>query len=171
MKKYLVFVFTALVGFQAWAQQSKVQWLTFEEAVEKSKTEKRKIFIDVYTDWCGWCKVMDKETFTNDTIAAYLAKNFHCVKLDAEMKEAIEFNGHKFEYIAGQGRGGVHTLAYSLLDGQMSYPTIVYLTEKYERVAISPGFKKPPQLLPELKFSAENIYLKKSFQDFMTAGN
>jgi thioredoxin-related protein len=64
----------------------------------------------------------------------------------------------------------VHTLAYTLMDGQMSYPTIVYLTEKFELVAISPGYKKPVQLLSELKFSAENIYLKKSFQDFMTAG-
>ncbi|HRG07218.1 MAG TPA: DUF255 domain-containing protein, partial [Cyclobacteriaceae bacterium] len=56
-----------MVG-QVWAQEkaeSAVKWITFEEAVEKSKTEKRKIFIDVYTDWCGWCKVMDKNTFTD----------------------------------------------------------------------------------------------------------
>jgi thioredoxin-related protein len=150
--------------------QETVKWLTWQEAVEANKKEPKKFLVDVYTSWCGWCKVMDRETFPNDTIATYLAKNFHCVKLDAEMKESIEFNGHKFEYIAGQGRGGIHTLAYSLLDGEMSYPTIVYLTEKFERVAISPGYKKPQQLLPELKFAAENIYLKKSFKDFMTTG-
>jgi len=61
MRKYLI------IGLLGWAsvtlaQESQVsgEWMTFEEAIEKSKTEKRKIFIDVYTDWCGWCKVMDK---------------------------------------------------------------------------------------------------------------
>ena len=54
------------------AEESPVKWLSFEEAVEKSKTEKRKIFIDVYTDWCGWCKVMDKNTFSEEKIAKIL---------------------------------------------------------------------------------------------------
>ena len=149
----------------------KIHWMTWQEAVEANKKEPKKFLVDVYTSWCGWCKVMDKETFTDETISAYLSKNFHCVKLDAEMKDAIEFNGHKFEFIAGQGRGGVHTFAYSLLDGQMSYPTIVYLTDKFERVVISPGYKKPAQLLPELKFTAEEVFKKKTFEEYMTAGN
>ena len=149
---------------------AKIQWLTWQEAVEANKKEPKKFLVDVYTSWCGWCKVMDKETFTDETVAAYLNKNFHCVKLDAEMKDPIDFNGHKFEYIAGQGRGGVHTLAYSLLDGQMSYPTIVYLTDKFERIVISPGYKKPAQILPELKFTAEDVFLKKTFQEYMNAG-
>src|SRR5690606_1955296 len=59
-----------LTSLKALAQEAgAVQWLTFEEAVEKSKTEKRKIFIDVYTDWCGWCKVMDKKTFSEPAVA------------------------------------------------------------------------------------------------------
>ena len=61
-----VFLVPAAFGQDA---ATTVNWLTFEEAVERSKTEKRKIFIDVYTDWCGWCKVMDKNTFV---IGAYL---------------------------------------------------------------------------------------------------
>lgn len=144
-----------------------VKWLTWQEAVELNKTQPKKMLVDVYTDWCGWCKVMDKETFPNAEVAEYLNKNFHCIKLDAEMKETIEFNGHKFEHIAGTGRGGVHTLAYSLLDGNMSYPTIVYLTEKFERVVISPGYKKPNQIMPELKFTAEEIYKTKSFEQYV----
>ncbi len=147
-----------------------VTWLTWQEAVELNKKQPKKILVDVYTDWCGWCKVMDRETFTNDTVATFLAEKFYCVKLDAEMKDAIDFNGHKFEFIAGQGRGGVHTLAYSLLDGQMGYPTIVYLTENYERVVISPGFKRPTQLMSELKFTAEEVYKNKTWQEYQTAG-
>ncbi|NJN34452.1 MAG: DUF255 domain-containing protein [Saprospiraceae bacterium] len=147
-----------------------MKWLTWQEAVELNKKQPKKILVDVYTDWCGWCKVMDRETFTNDTVATFLAEKFYCVKLDAEMKDAIDFNGHKFEYIAGQGRGGVHTLAYSLLDGQMGYPTIVYLTENYERVVISPGFKRPVQLMSELKFTADEVYKNKTWQEYQMAG-
>lgn len=147
----------------------KVKWLTWQEAVELNKKAPKKIMVDVYTDWCGWCKVMDRETFTDDKVSEYLTKNFYCVKLDAEMKESINFNGHKFDYIPNQGRNGVHTLAYSLLDGNMGYPSIVYLTETFERVSISPGYKKPDQLMNELKFTAEEIYKKQSWNDYVNS--
>jgi thioredoxin-related protein len=150
---------------------SKVKWLTWTEAVELNKKEKKKILVDVYTDWCGWCKVMDRETFTNDTIVEYLTKNFYCVKLDAEMKEAIEFNGHKFEHVQQGGRGGIHTFAYSLLDGNLGYPSIVYLTENYERVVISPGFKRTQQLLSELKYTAEEIYKTQAWDVYQANNN
>ena len=145
----------------------KVKWLTWQEASELNKKEPKKILVDVYTSWCGWCKVMDKETFTDEKIAEYLSKNFYCVKLDAEMTEAIDFNGHKFEYVQQGTSKGIHTLAYSLLDGNLGYPSIVYLTEKYERVVISPGFKKPEQLMNELKYTAEDIYKTKKFEDYV----
>jgi thioredoxin-related protein len=145
----------------------KVKWITWQEAVELNKKEPRKIMVDVFTEWCGWCKVMDRETFTDEKVAEYMSKNFYCVKFDAEMKETIDFSGHKFEYVANQGRNGVHTLAYSLLDGQMGYPSLVYLTETFERISISPGYKKPEQLMPELKFAAENIYKNQSWQDYI----
>jgi thioredoxin-related protein len=150
--------------------ESGIKWLTWQQAVELNKTQPKKFFIDVYTDWCGWCKVMDKNTFTDAKTAEYMQKNFHCIKLDAEGKEPIDFNGHKFEFVA-QGNRGVHTLAYSLLDGQMSYPTVVYLTEKFERVLISPGYKTPEKIMPELRFTAEEAFRNKSFDDFLKTAN
>ena len=92
------------------------------------------------------------------------------MKLNAEMRDSIQFAGNTFIWMSpekGGGRNGIHTLAYSLLDGQMSYPTIVYLSEKFERIVISPGYKKPAQLLPELRFTAEEIYKTKSWNDYM----
>lgn len=137
-----------------------IKWYTFEEAVEMNKTQPKKFLIDVYTDWCGWCKVMDKKTFTNDQVKAYVNEHFYAVKLDAEQKEEIIFNENKFEYVANAGRRGIHTLAYSLLDGKMSYPSIVYLNEKFERIAIAPGYKTPEQIMSDLEFAAEEKYLK-----------
>lgn len=147
-------------------EEGAIKWLTWSEAVELNKTAPRKFVVDVYTDWCGWCKVMDRETFTKPEIADYISQNYYAVKLNAEQKEDIIFNGTTFSYVAS-GRSGYHALAASLLDNQMGYPTLVYLTEKFERVAISPGFKKPDQLIKELKYTAENTYTKMTWDQFM----
>jgi thioredoxin-related protein len=140
-----------------------LKWYTWEEAAELNKTTPRKVFVDVYTDWCGWCKRMDKSTFTDSTVAAYLAANFYPVKLNAEQKADIQFNGHTFKYMEA---GKVHELAYSLLDGQMGYPKFVYLNEKYERIMISPGYKEPKDILKELKFAAEEQYAKTTWEKY-----
>src|SRR5688572_27861029 len=76
-----------------------VNWMTFEEAVEKSKTEKRKIFIDVYTDWCGWCKVMDKQTFAVPAVAKLLNEKYYAVKFNAEQREDVFFRGTTFRFV------------------------------------------------------------------------
>ena len=143
-----------------------LKWYTWEEAETLNKTAPKKIFVDVYTDWCGWCKVMDKKTFTDSTVAAYLAANFYPVKLNAEQKADIKFNGETFKYMdSGNGRG-VHTLAYSLLDGNLQYPNFVYLNEKYERIMISPGYKEPKDILKELRFASEEQYSKTTWEKY-----
>ena len=98
MKKYLFFAVMAISSL-AWAQEGPVKWMSFEQAIERSKSEKRKIFIDVYTDWCGWCKVMDKSTFSEARVAKILNEKFYPVKLDAEQREDIVFSGNTFKFV------------------------------------------------------------------------
>lgn len=183
MKKTL-FIFIAaalslsLVAFtytnrqQATAKNSEVpvegiKWLTWEQAVELNKTTPKKFVIDVYTDWCGWCKVMDRETFTKPEIIKYISENYYAVKFNAEQKADLDFNGHKFTYVAGNNGRGYHSFAASLLDNNMGYPSLVYLNEKFERVVISPGYKTADQLIKELKFTGENAYEKMSWEKYM----
>ena len=96
MKK---FVFTILLisglsfGSAGQENNEKVKWYTFEEAVDLSKNNPKKLFIDVYTDWCGWCKRMDQNTFTHPVIAKYLNENFYAVKFNAESTKPIDFTG------------------------------------------------------------------------------
>lgn len=143
-----------------------LKWHTWEEAVELNKTNPKKMFVDVYTDWCGWCKRMDKSTFSDEKVMAYMAANYYAVKLNAEQKADIKFNGETFKYVdSGNGRG-VHALAYALLDGKMGYPSMVYLNEKFERIMISPGYKEVPDMLKELKFAAEDKYKETSWEDY-----
>jgi len=144
---------------------TKVKWYTWEEAVKAAKTEKRKIFVDVYTDWCGWCKRMDKNTFQHSSVAKYLNEEFYAVKLNAEQKGDILFKGHTFKYVK-QGRRGYHQLAYELLNGRMSYPTVVILNEEYERILIAPGYQEAKDFKNILKYAADEAYKNKTWQQF-----
>lgn len=167
--RYLLTAFIIFFSFSVDAQSEKkdaqVQWLTFEEAVAKNKENPKKLFIDVYTDWCGWCKVMDKNTFNHPEIAKYLNENFYPVKLDAEQKEDITFNGHTFKFVAS-GRKGYHELAASLLNGKLSFPTVVFLDEQLRIIQPLPGYHKPEQFDPILRFIGGDSYKDISWEDF-----
>src|SRR6187397_3084056 len=99
MKPYrflaLLLVLTAIVAFQdpkkkeTKPEKDPINWISLQEAEKLSKKQPRKIVVDVYTDWCGWCKKMDKSTFADAKTAAYVNKHYYAVKLDAETKEEI----------------------------------------------------------------------------------
>ena len=145
-----------------------INWMTWDEAVKANETDQKKIFIDFYTHWCGWCKRMDATTFSDEAVAKYINENFHPVKFNAEQKEDIIFQGKTFEWKPG-GRGGVHMLAYELLNGRLGYPSYVYLTPKYERILISPGYKQVPDMKKELEFVHEDHYTSTSWEQYKKA--
>jgi thioredoxin-related protein len=144
---------------------STVQWMTWEEAIKKSEKEPKKIFVDLYTDWCGWCKRMDSGTFADAAVADYINKHFYPVKFNAEQRADINYKGHTLKFVANGSRG-YHELAYSLLDGRMGYPSMVYLDENQNRITISPGYKPEADMLRELKYVAEEHYKKMPFDQY-----
>lgn len=146
--------------------EGKINWHTFQEAIELSKKEKKKIFIDVFTDWCGWCKVMDKGTFTHAVIAKYMNDHYYCVKLNAEMKDTIVFNNYTFVNPSPNGPRSAHQLASSLLNNKLSYPTTVYLDENFNILTQVPGYLKPEQMEPIMKYFGDNIYQGVKWEDF-----
>lgn len=143
--------------------ETEIKWYTFEEAVALSQKNPRKLYIDVYTDWCGWCKVMDKKTFKDPTVVEYVNTHFYAVKLNAEQKDTIRFQGRQFvfkqEYKANE-------IAVSLLNGQMSYPSGVFLDEKFNMLTVVPGYHEAPEFQSILKYFGENIYLNKNWQEY-----
>ena len=154
-------------SFQGSSQPAKdgIKWMSWEEAIAASNKKPKKIFIDVYTDWCGWCKRMDKTTFADPSVIGYMNQHFYAVKLEAEQQQDINYDGKTFKYIAS-GRRGVHELAYALLDGRLGYPSYVYLNESQERITISPGYKDVDGLMKEMRFIAEDHFKTTSFQDY-----
>lgn len=161
-----------LVTFGAARTPSDVQevnWLTFEEMLELHKNEPRKIVVDMYTDWCGWCKKLDREVYANPGIVEYLNENYYSVKFNTEkFKENIDFAGHTFKFIPPPqgGRNGVHELAYALMDGGASYPTTVFIDENLQPIQALPGYHDAKFFDAVFTFIGEDHYRSIAWSDY-----
>ncbi len=145
-----------------------VHWYTFSEAVALQKKSPRLIMVDVYTSWCGPCKMMSAQTFGNEIIAKYLNEHFYPVKFNAETRDSVAFNGVVFKNKNPEGtQRPVHDFAISILDGKLSYPSIVFVDEDIKRVQTIVGFYRAPQFEPVVKFLGSGVYKKGTkYEDF-----
>ena len=158
MKKIIV-ITLLLVSTTINAQE--INWLSFEDAVEAQKTKPKKIIMDAYTSWCGWCKKMDKETFKNKDVVNYINEYFYAVKFDAEGNDKITFKGNEFtnpNYNPNNRRGRNSSHQLSQYFSIRSFPTIVYLDEDANLISPIPGYKSPQQLELFLKIFKTDIY-------------
>lgn len=150
------------------AKKGKVLWLTVAALQEAYSKNPKPILVDVYTSWCGWCKVMDKETYTNEKVAAYINEHYYAVKLDAEEKTALEWNGKTYSY---DEANKVNELAVYLCYGQLSFPTTVFITALNAQPAPLSGYLKAKEIESPLKFFGEGAYKTQSFPDYNKAFN
>ena len=140
----------------------KLKWMTLDEAAASLKKEKRPVLIDLYTDWCGWCKAMDKKTYTNKDVTAYVQEKFYPVKFDAEGHKSVTWNGRTFDFNTSNK---TNNFAIYLTNGNLSYPTTVIIPEDGEPQAI-PGFLAPNEFELIAKYFGEGKYGKVSFDEY-----
>ncbi len=141
-----------------------VRWMTIDQAVKLQQAQPKTIMIDMYTDWCGWCKKMDQTTFSNPAIARYINDHFYPVKLNAETRDTLYYRDTMYVN-NNTGQRPPHSLAVKLLGGRMSYPTTVYIDENF-RVNAVPGYMDVGQIEPLLIYFAEKVYNTANYEDF-----
>jgi len=166
MKSLYILFFVALASFQVSGQTAeKIKWHTMEEALTLNAASPRKILLDVYTDWCGFCKRMDAETFNHPTIAKYINQNFYAVKFNAESSTPIIYDGHTY---TNPGNGGMRrsTDHFDRALGVSGYPTIAYINSDLKIIGIVPGFYTAVNIEPLLHFIAEEKYLTIGFEEY-----
>lgn len=147
------------------ASSTHIQWERIENVLEVAE---RPIMIDMYTDWCGWCKRMDATTFKDPAVSAYVNETFHAVKFDAEQKDSIVFKEYVYKFVQ-QGRRGHHELAAALLNGKMSYPTVVFLDKDLGVITRVPGYQTARDFETIVHFVGEEAYKDTTWEAYKTS--
>jgi len=152
-----IFVLLILLSTYDADSQELINWYTWEEGMTKAEDEPKKFIIDMYTDWCGWCKRMDKMTFQNPEIAAYVNENYIAIKFNAEQKGEIIYKDNEYKFV-NSGRRGYHALAAQLTGGKLSYPTVIFLDENKDLIQALPGFLDVEKFAPVIRYFSEDMH-------------
>jgi thioredoxin-related protein len=148
---FLFFLSLSFVGIGTAQAQEQIQWMKFEEAIAANEQNPKMILVDVYTDWCGWCKKMDKETFTDPLVIAHFQKNFYAVKLNAEdTKRKFSFMGRTFTEAEMAASMRVN-----------SYPNFVVIEPGLQNIAQLPGYRGPEDFLAGLSELVQKAFPKR----------
>ena len=155
MKKFFPSLFIFAFTLISYAQEVKVNWVSFDEAIALQKKAGKKakpIFMDVYTDWCGPCKLLDKTTFVDPEVAKLINENFIAVKFNAEGQESVTHKGVKYDNPDfnpdRKGRNAIHHFAKTL--DLVGYPSMIIFDAKSEKVKTIVGYKTAQELAKEI---------------------
>ncbi|MAB47705.1 MAG: thioredoxin family protein [Flavobacteriaceae bacterium] len=157
IKLLIAFVaFGTLVSFQNASETSEkeINWMTLEEAIKLQEKEPKKIIMDVYTNWCGPCKMLDKYTFHNEDVVDYVNEHFYAVKFNGEGNDSVTYKDKtytnpRYDATKANRRNSAHELTRFL--NVRAYPTMVFFDENGDYIAPISGYLKPRQIELYLK--------------------
>ena len=139
-------------------EKERLQWMSFDEGIATAKKSNKKVLIDVYTDWCGWCKKMDKDTYTEEKVSDYLSKNYVVIKLNAESSKKLSFQEKSYTEQELAGAFGV-----------TGYPTTIFLSSSGGPITLVPGYSDAKRFSDIISFIAEDHYLTTKFDDYVAS--
>ncbi|WP_299338667.1 thioredoxin fold domain-containing protein [uncultured Psychroserpens sp.] len=171
-KRVLLLAVVLMSSTFALAQVQEINWMSFEEALAAQKKNPKKIMMDVYTNWCGPCKMLDKNTFHNKDVVEYINKNYYAVKFNGEGNSVVNYNGKAYKNAnykeeLKNRRNSAHELTRAL--GVRAYPTIVYFNEEGKVIQPISGYMRPQQIELYLKlFHTDDYKNIKTQEEFNT---
>lgn len=144
---------------------SIINWLTFEDAFNMCKQNPKPIIIDIYSSNCSSCKLMTNQTFNNKIIANYINENYYAVKFDAFSIDTVKFANYTF--VKSGNINSTHQFVKSILDNQLTYPSIVFLNNQIQRLDIIKCFLSPKEFEPIINYYGSGIYQETKWPDFL----
>jgi thioredoxin-related protein len=143
-------------------KKAQIQWLAFDDGLAQARSTKKPIMINFYTDWCVYCKKLERETLQDPEVARTLESSFIAIRLDAENGSArLSYRGKSFSNVE-----------FSRYFGVTAFPSIAFLNDKGEAITMVPGFVPAPQFSVFLNYIRRECYLKNiSLKDFVAKGD
>ena len=162
-QEHMVFALTCLMitlctalPVMAQGNSTEVEWTDINSALSQAQTADKKILVDFYTDWCGWCKVMDRKTYSDSSVIAYMNEHFLAVKFNPEKGDSVIYDGES--YSARQFAASMRV---------RGYPATGFINENNEVITLLPGFVEADEFLTVLQFIGDDHYLNTSFEDYV----
>jgi thioredoxin-related protein len=144
------------------APASPISWITIEQAEGRLQQQQKPILIDLYTTWCGWCRQMDRHTYSNKKVAQYLTDKFYTVRIDAETHATISWKGKTYPF---DPQYRCNAFAVYLSHGLLEFPTTIIIAAGEEPQAI-PGYMEPKDLEMLVKYYGEGDYKTKGIDEY-----
>jgi thioredoxin-related protein len=163
---FIVFLFSCKTQVN---EKQEINWISWDELDQKMKHEPKKVFVDVYTDWCIHCKRMEKKTFSNPEIIKYINQNFYAVRFNAESLDTIYFKGKMFINPNPTKKYNLHNLSNEIAkqNNQVAFPTSVFMDEQYHYLMKKASFMDASDFLLDAKYFGDNIYQTKPYQKYI----
>ena len=145
--------------------QGQIVWRSFEE-LNTIGNEDKKVMVFIYTDWCKWCRELDKTCFSDSDIANFINLNYFPIKFNGEIDESIEFQGQTYK-LKKEDEKVFHQFTEEFNKGDISYPAIVFLDENLKVIQTIKGFRPKSEMFNVLNYFEGNYYKKVSWTNYI----
>jgi thioredoxin-related protein len=162
LKRLILVTALALAGIVFWnhlsaSDKENLQWVSFDEGIVEARKNNKKLLVDVYTNWCGWCKKMDENTYSDPAVGAYLKKHYVVVKLNAESEKSLRYKDVRYTEREFAGAFGIK-----------GFPSTIFLKSSGEPITIFPGYADATMFQNVISFIAEDHYLRMEFDEYLS---